>query len=188
MFPSVIWWLTWRHEETIDYVIVQTQEPFHHSFKYRTSWKSQKIWTMNTQILSIFELFQSFSHECKKCFPSVWPNGFVRFRCECLINLLKRNLQIINKNHVAKLQCEIRLLSVKRLTWKQKRDILASENDLQLIKVITYPANNHFSWYGAGCLRSCFCVQETFDYTVSYIAKTSKVSTFRSYHVPHWLT
>ena len=33
----------------------------------------------------------------------------------------------------------------KRTTWKQRRDILASERALQLIKVLTPPAINHLS-------------------------------------------
>ena len=44
---------------------------------------------------------------------------------------------------VAKFQSGVRLLSLKRTTWKQRRDILASERGLQLIKVITPPVINH---------------------------------------------
>ena len=40
-------------------------------------------------------------------------------------------------------QNEVGLLSLKRTTWKQRRDNLASERGLQLIKVITPPVINH---------------------------------------------
>ena len=77
---------------------------------------------------------------------------------------------------------------VKRTTWKKRRDILVSERGLQIIKVITPPVINHLSWSGPVCPRSCFWVQEKFDYPVSYKAWTSKVSTFTKSHLPNWFT
>ena len=50
---------------------------------------------------------------------------------------------------MGKFQSEVRLLSLKRTTWKQRRDILASERGLQLNKVITPPVIYHLSWYVA---------------------------------------
>ena len=92
------------------------------------------------------------------------------------------------KHHVANFRSEVWLLSLKRITWKQRRDILASEIGLQLINVITRPNINHLSWYGALCPRSCFCVLQKFDYPVSYKARASKVSNFTKSHVPKWFT
>ena len=63
--PLVICWLICRHAQTIDYVIVQTPDPFPQNFISRTGWNGQKFWTMNTQNLSILQVFQSFSHKCK---------------------------------------------------------------------------------------------------------------------------
>ena len=88
---------------------------------------------------------QSFSHKCKSLFLESCPKEFIRFLCECKINLLKGNLQSIKIHHVVKFQSEVRLLSLKRTTWKQRRDILASERGLQLNKVITPPVINHLS-------------------------------------------
>ena len=73
------------------------------------------------------------------------PKECIRFLCECIIKLLKGNLQSIKRHHVAKFQSEVRLLSLKRTIWKQRRHILASERGLQLIKVITPPVINHLS-------------------------------------------
>ena len=112
----------------------------------------------------------------------------IRFLCECIINLRKANLQSEKRHQVVKFQSEVRLLSLKRTTWKQKRDNLASERGLQLIRVITSPVINHLFWYGPVCPRSCFCVQEKFGYPVSYKAGTSKVSTFTNFHVRNWFT
>ena len=84
---------------------------------------------------------------------------------------------------MATFQSEVRLSSLKRTTWKQRRDILASERGLQLIKVVTPPVINHVSSYGAVRPRSCFCVQQKFDYPVGYKAGTSKLPTFTKSHV-----
>ena len=84
----------------------------------------------------------------------------MRFLCECIKDLLKGNLQRIKRHHVAKFQSKVRLLSLKRTTWKQRRNFLASETGLQLNKVITPPVVNHLSLYGTVCSCSCFCVQQ----------------------------
>ena len=184
----VICWLTCHHAQTIDYVIVQTPDPFPRNFISRNDWNSQKFWTMNTQNLSTLQECQSFSHKCKSLFLQSCPKEFIRFLCDCVINLLKGNLQSIKRQHVVKFQNQVRLLSLKRTIWKQRRDILVSERGSQLIKVITSPVINHLSCYRPVCPRSCFCVQQKFDYSVSYKAGTSKVSTFTKSHVPNWFT
>ena len=83
--------------------------------------------------------------QMQKSFPSVLAKRVYPFLCECIINLLKGNLQSIKRHHVAKIQIEVRLLSLKRTTWKQRRDILASERGLPLIKVFTPLVINHLS-------------------------------------------
>ena len=80
--------------------------------------------------------------QMQRSFPSVLPK---RVYPVSLRNLLKGNLQSIKRHHVVKFQSEVRLLSLKRTTWRQRRDILASERGLQLIKVITPPVINHLS-------------------------------------------
>ena len=127
----------------------------------RTNWNSQTIWTMNTQNLTTLQVFQSFSHKWEKLFLQSYPKKFLRFLSECNINLLRGSLQSIKRHHVAEIQSEVRLLSLRRTTWKQKRDILASERGLQLIKVMTPPVINLLFWYGAVCPRSWFCVQQS---------------------------
>ena len=80
--------------------------------------KQSKILAMNTQNLYTPPVFQSFSHKCKNLFLQSYPKKCIRFLCECIINLLKGNLQSIKRLHVAKFQSEVRLLSLKRTTWK----------------------------------------------------------------------
>ena len=70
----------------------------------------------------------------------------------------QRKLANQKRHHVVKFQDEVWLLSLKRTTWKQRRNVLSSEKGLQLIAVITPPVINHLSWYGAVCSRPSFCV------------------------------
>ena len=79
--------------------------------------KQSKIWTMNTENFSTLQVFQSLSQKCKSLFIQSCPKEFIRFLCECIINLLKGNLQSIKRHHVAKFQSDVRLLSLKRTTW-----------------------------------------------------------------------
>ena len=82
--------------------------------------------------------------QMQKSLSSVLPKKkFIRFLCECIINLLKGNLQTIKRHLVVKFQDEVWLLLLKRTTWRQRRNVLLSEKGLQLIAVITCPVNNH---------------------------------------------
>ena len=90
------------------------------------------------------------------------------------MNLLKGNFQSTKRHHVTNFQNEVRLLSLKWITWKQRRDVQASEKWLQLIEVITPTLMNLLSWHRAVCSRCCFCTQQEFECPVSYKARTSK--------------
>ena len=113
---------------------------------------------MNKQNFSTLQVFQSLSHKCKSHFLQSCPKEFIRFLCQGIVNLLKRNLQAIKRHHVVKFQDEVLLLLLKRTTWKQKRNGVSSEEGLQMIAVITPPIISHFASYGA--VRSCpsFCL------------------------------
>ena len=100
---------------------------------------------MNTQNLSTLQVFQSLSRKCKSHFLQSCPKKFIRFLCECIVNLLKGKLQTIKRHHVVEFQDEVWLLSLKRTTWKQRRNVLSSDKGLQLIAVITPPVINHLS-------------------------------------------
>ena len=87
---------------------------------------------MNTQNVLTLQVFQSLSRKCKSHFLQSCPKEFIRFLCECIVNLLKGNLQTIKRYQVVKFQEEVWLLLLKRTTWKQKRNVLSSEKGLQL--------------------------------------------------------
>ena len=141
LFPSVIYWLPCRHAQLIDHNIVQTPDPFPRSFVSWTSWNKQSFRTMNTHNLSNLKVFQSFSLKCKILFLQSWPKEFLR---ECIVYPLKENLLSIKQPHVTNFEDEVRPLFLKRITWKQRADFLASDKGLQLIKVLTPLILNHF--------------------------------------------
>ena len=188
LFPLVLCWLVCRLAETIDYVIVQTRDPFPQNFISPTGWNSQKIRKMNTQNLSTLQVFQSFYHKGENLFLQSCPKRVYSVSLRMHKKSAQRKPPKHKKHHVAKFWSKVRLLSLKRTTSKQRIDILASEKGLQPIRVNSPPVINHLSWYGAACPRSCFCVQQKFDYPVSYKAGTSKVSSFTKSHVPSWFT
>ena len=70
----------------------------------------------HTKSLSTLQVFQSLSRKCKSHFLQSCQKKFIRFLCECIVNLLKGNLQNIKRHHVVKFQDEVLLLSLKRTT------------------------------------------------------------------------
>ena len=49
----------------------------------------------------------------------------------------------IRRHHVTNFQTKDRWRSLKGINWKQRREVLASEKGLQLMKVITAPVKKH---------------------------------------------
>ena len=76
-----------------------------------------------------FPSVPKLSRKCKSHFLQSCPKEFIRFLCECIVNLLKGNLQTIKRDHVVKFQDNVWLLSLKRTTWKERGNVLSSEND-----------------------------------------------------------
>ena len=83
--------------------------------------------------------------QMQKSFPSVLPKKVYPVSLRMHNKSAQKKLQRVKRHHVAKSESEVRLLSLKRKAWKQRRDILASERGLHLIKVITPPVINHLS-------------------------------------------
>ena len=76
---------------------------------------------------STLQVFQSFSHKWKSIFLQSCPKGFIRFLWECIVNFRKANFQSIRRYYVTNFEKEVRLLTLKGISWKQGRDVLASE-------------------------------------------------------------
>ena len=65
LYPTVIYWMACRLEQTNDHVTVQTADQFPEGFVSPTPWNSHNFWTKNTQKVSTVQLFQSFSRKSK---------------------------------------------------------------------------------------------------------------------------
>ena len=126
--------------------------------------------------------------QMQKSFLQSCPKEFTRFLCECIVNFLHETCnykktsrdKISNRSSIS--------LPWKKTTWKQRRDFLASDKGLQLIKVNTPPVISHLFWYGAACSRPCFYVQQQqdFEYSGSYETRASKVSSRTNSNRPNW--
>ena len=145
--------------------------------------QSKNFWTWSHKI-PLLSVCQSFSDKCKSIFLQSCPKEFIRTHSKSAQGKPAKQRNT-SRDNVSKWGS---FMSLRRTTCRQIRDILASDKGLQLIKHNTPPVINHFSWYGPVCPRSFFCVQQKFDYSVSYKAGTSKVSTFIKSRVPNWFT
>ena len=167
------------------------------TFLYKQRTQSLKVSYSGTP--EAFEVFArriykiSLFSKCSNQFPTsgkvicfsvvqiVYPVSLRR-----LIKSAERKPANHNKTSRGKLSKRDWIIVSKRTTWKQRREILASESGLQLIEVTTPPVNNQLSWQGAVRSRSYFCVQQEFDCPSSYKEGTSKVSAFRKSQEPNW--
>ena len=94
----------------------KTQDLFPQSFISRIGWNNQQFWSMKSQNFSFFQIFQSFSHNCKNRFLQFFPKKFIRFFCVGIVNLLKESLESLKRHHVTESQNEVPLPSLKRIT------------------------------------------------------------------------
>ena len=81
--------------------------------------------------------FQTFSQKLQKQFIHHCPKSFIQFLSECLVNLLRGELQDLRKVDVVKYRREISELTRRRTSLNKRRTILSSPKGLQLISVIT---------------------------------------------------
>ena len=119
----------------IDKVTVQTVAPILQKFIYPNQWSIKYHWTMNTRNFSSLQVFQSIVHKCKSLLLQSCRKDFIGFLCECIVDL-KGNLQSIKRHHITKFHNEVRLLSLRRLTWKQRRGALVWKESLKLKKFL----------------------------------------------------
>ena len=83
--------------------------------------------------------------QSQKSFPSVLPKNGYQVPLRMYSKTFQRKFAKNKKHYVTKFENEFLLLFLKRINWKQRRDVLASKKWLQLIKVNTVPAINLLS-------------------------------------------
>ena len=83
--------------------------------------------------------------QMQKSLSSVWLKGFDTVSMRMHSKSAQRKLATFKRHHVVKFQDDVWLLSLKRATWKQRRNVLSSEIVLQLLTVIIPPVINQLS-------------------------------------------
>ena len=83
--------------------------------------------------------------QMQSSFPSVLPKRVHEVPLRMYSKSSQRKPAKQKRHHVTKFQNEVPLFSLKTITWKQRRDFLASEKGLELLKVIFLPVINHLS-------------------------------------------
>ena len=136
----VICWLNSRHEQTTCYATAQTLDTFPRNFISLNAWSIWSPWTMNTQNLSNFIVFQTFSHKCNNHFHQCCRKELFQFLCDCILNLLKGNLQSRNGHLMSKFHQRVQILSPKRTNWKKWKDVWRPKNGYSSEKLLFLPS------------------------------------------------
>lgn len=97
----------------------------------------------NLQNVCILEAFQTFTPTFKKIFLHHCPKEFIRFLCECVINILHGNL-IIPKSKLQPYKRQLRKISQKTPSYRERRTVWCSKKGLSLIRVLSIPVINKF--------------------------------------------
>ena len=74
-------------------------------------------------------------------FPSVLPKSvYPVFFCECILNLLKGNLQTVERDHVAIFQSKVRLLSINVQLGSKEETFWRPKNAYRSLKLLLLPS------------------------------------------------
>ena len=139
---------------------------------------------MNTLNIPTFRAFQHFCLACKIQFLKTCPKEFIRFLCECIVNLLLGNFSEVKRSHVLKYRDGIHELTWKRTTWKQRMSLHSSHKWLMLKKTISPFVNNPLSWDGTVCSSTSFSLQQQQQPNHCHKTKTTQIQFWANSHVP----
>ena len=83
--------------------------------------------------------------QVQKPFSSILPKRVYPVSMRMHSKSTQKKLASYKKTSAGKVSRRSWLLSLKRTTWKQRRNVLSSEKGLQLLAIITHPVINHLS-------------------------------------------
>ena len=86
----------------------------------------------------MLKVWKSFSSNFQKVFLENCPKEFIRFLCECIVNLVDGHLDI-KKNQVVKYQHMVKRLGQRTVTLKERRKILSSNKGIRLLTLLFEP-------------------------------------------------
>lgn len=98
---------------------------------------------MNERNLHTLKHFTGLSAYRKKEFLSSCPAKFIKFLCECVLNVLEGNVPVSVKK-IQKYEKEIRQLSNRSSSNTVRRRTLSLPSGLRLIETLTEPVCRYF--------------------------------------------
>ena len=123
---SFVNWLVTTNRRSITLLYLQRIHFLKNSYRgLAETVKNFEQWTYKFSLLS---KCSNYFHTNEKVFSfSFSPKGFIRFICDCIVNLLEGNMQSLKRHHMTKFQNEVYFFSPNTIIWKQKLLVLASE-------------------------------------------------------------
>ena len=137
LYPTAVRWLNCRPKQTIDYVILQTSDPFHQSFYSWTGWNNENF--EHTKSLDSSSV-GIFFPRCKSLFLQSCPKKFIRFFCEVKVYLLKGNLQGMKRHHATNFQTNVWLISLKNSLGSKEESLWHPKNGYNSYKYLLFPS------------------------------------------------
>ena len=97
---------------------------------------------------TIFKLLIDFKPVLKRFAILHLNDNFIKFLLDCIYNIVQGNVSLANsvlkENKLQKFKNLLTVLCNKKVKIKQKRKLLASNQGLQLVKLIYEPIQSHF--------------------------------------------
>ena len=135
--------LTPKQSTLFDFV--QIVDRFLQFFSFHNINSRPHFRVMSTQHLSTLTTFQSYSRNFKRTYLKNCPKEFFQFLYECIVNMLRGELQDIQERDVIKYQDEIHQLILKRTRINKRRAILISRKGIELLTILTPSIINSLS-------------------------------------------
>ena len=119
---------------------------------------------INAQNYYTLKLFRNLNKKFQPAFLLHCPKEFIRFLCECIVNLIKGNLPGLGRNQFTRFQEQLRKLTSKSTTLSSRRLILGSKAGIKILSYIYQPCMNKFSTiFNERGQKVCSCSKKTVE-------------------------
>ena len=143
----VILWLILEHTLLICWDIVQMKLHFPQIALKQTFVLVLVILMINAQNYYTLKLYRNLNKTFQPAFLLHCHKEFIRFLCECIVNLFEGDLTGVTKNQFACFQKQLGKLRSKLTTLCSRRLILGSKAGTTLLIYIYQPCKNNFSTF-----------------------------------------
>ena len=112
---------------------------------YRTVLLVLVILMIKAQNYFSLKLFRNINKKLQTAVLLHCPKEFIRFLCECIVNLIEGNLTGVKRNQFSRFQKQLRKLTSKSTTLSSRRLILGSKAGITILSYIYQPCVKKFS-------------------------------------------